>query len=387
MEQDPSDSIVSKLDGFHKIRTLVRIIILVAVLYFFLFAIGLLGAGFKSLGKDFAKTLIDSTANPFVGLFIGILVTSIIQSSSTTTSIIVGMVASGVMTVGNAIPMVIGANVGTTVTATLVSFGSIARPKEFQRAFAAATMHDFFNILCIFIFFPLELVLHPLEKLATLLTTVLTGTSGGEFHSPIKAIIKPLINFVKHLFNDVIGMSNVLAGIIMIVVSLVIIFFSLLYLVRLLRSLMESRIENTIDRFIGRSGVIGLAIGAIITAIIQSSSVTTSIVVPLVAAQIVSLESGFPIVLGANVGTTVTALLASLAGNPAGLTIALVHLLFNTLGILVIYPIPAIRRIPLSLARGLAKLAARSRIYAVVFVLTLFFILPFLAIMIDKLLG
>ncbi len=371
-------------NGGSVLSGLLRILKLLVLLYLFLFAVGLLGTGFKSLGKKFAETLVYSTANPLVGLFIGILVTSIIQSSSTTTSVIVGMVASGVLTVQNAIPMIMGANVGTTVTATLVSLGSLSRRGEFERAFAAATMHDFFNLIALGIFFPLELLFHPFEKGALVLTKILTGVSGGEFHSPLKALIKPSVTLVQNFVQHTLSIPFPWDGIVMVLVSLGFIFFALLMLVRYLRMLMANSIESTIDKFIGRRGLLGILIGFLITGIVQSSSVTTSIVVPLVAAQVMALESGFTIVLGANLGTTLTALIASLAGGPAGLTIALVHFLFNLSGIILIYPLPRLRRVPISMARSMARLSARSRIYPIVFVIIVFFLLPSLAIIIDK---
>jgi len=102
------------------------------LLYLFLVSIGLMGAAFKGFGKGFAENLIRTTSNPFVGLFVGILATSVVQSSSTTTSIVVGMVGSGVITVGSGVYIVMGANIGTTVTNTLVSLGHFTRRDEFR---------------------------------------------------------------------------------------------------------------------------------------------------------------------------------------------------------------------------------------------------------------
>ena len=133
-----------------------RILLVIILVYLFLVSIGLMGAAFKGFGKEFAENLIKATSNPFIGLFIGILATSIVQSSSTTTSIVVGMVGSGVITISNAIPIIMGANIGTTVTAALVSLAHVTRREEFKRAISGATVHDFFNILCVAILFPLQ---------------------------------------------------------------------------------------------------------------------------------------------------------------------------------------------------------------------------------------
>ena len=114
-------------------------------LYLFLVGINGLSSGIKLLGGGFAKEVMSTTSNPFIALFIGILATTLFQSSSTTTSLIVAMVGGGTLTLGGSIPMVMGANIGTTVTNTIVSIGHLRRGNEFKRAFQAATVHDFFN--------------------------------------------------------------------------------------------------------------------------------------------------------------------------------------------------------------------------------------------------
>ena len=135
-----------------------RVLLAIAVfglLFLFLVSIQLVGDSFKLFGRDLAEKVFEYTNHPITGLFIGIFATSLVQSSSTTTSIVVGLVgasAIGVaggkgLSVENAVPIIMGANVGTSVTNTIVSIGHIARGNEFKRAFAAATVHDFFNLL------------------------------------------------------------------------------------------------------------------------------------------------------------------------------------------------------------------------------------------------
>ena len=173
------------------LKTFTKILLVVLSLYFFLVSIGLLGKAFKGFGKDFAENLLQTTSNPFVALFVGILATSLVQSSSTTTSIVVGMVAGGVLTVGNAVPVIMGANIGTTVTNTLVSLGHITRREEFKRAVSGATVHDFFNLICVAILFPIELATGFLQKSATFLSTAFVNVGGIKFTSPIKMATKP----------------------------------------------------------------------------------------------------------------------------------------------------------------------------------------------------
>lgn len=114
-----------------------RVLLLVAVMFVFLVSLNLMSGGFKLLGKDIAEQIITITSNPFVGLFVGLLATALVQSSSTTTSMIVAIVASGSLTLQNAIPMIMGANIGTSVTSTIVALGHIPKKANFKRPSAA----------------------------------------------------------------------------------------------------------------------------------------------------------------------------------------------------------------------------------------------------------
>lgn len=363
----------------------VRLLGIVAVLYVFLASIGLMGHGFKDMGTGFAERLIQTTSNPFIGLFVGIFTTSIVQSSSLTTSIVVSMVAFGTLTVRGAVPIVMGANIGTTVTCTIVSLGFIGRRREFRRAFACGTIHDLFNVLCVLIFFPVEMVAQRafgvgvLEWLAGQVSHLFVGADRTSFASPVKTATKPLIALVVSAVHGVVG-EGTAGSWAQVAVAFVILFLCLWAVTRLMRSLMLGRVEAVLDRTVGRNAAIGLMVGLVVTAIIQSSSITTSILVPLAASGVVTLYQVFPITVGANIGTTVTALLASLGGGPAGLHIALVHLLFNSSGAALFVPVPALRRVPVRLAERLARLTTRSRWYAIVYVAVLFFLVPALLI-------
>ena len=362
----------------------VNALILLALLYVFLYSIALFGAAFKLVGKEFSQQLIATTTNPVVGLMIGLLSTSLIQSSSSTTSIVVGMVAGGALTVQNAIPIIMGANMGTTVTNTLVAMTSLNRRTEFRRAFAGATMHDIFNLMTIAILFPLEQATHYLQKTATWLTVHLVGASGGEFPNPVKAAVKPLVHATQELLTDTLGLARGPATIVMIVLALAGIFFALAFLTRTLKRLVLHRAEGTFTKTVRRSGLGAMVMGLVVTVSVQSSSITTSLLVPLIGAGIVPLQAAFAATLGANVGTTVTALLASLTGSPEAVTVALVHLLFNLTGIAIVYPIPVLRRIPVRLARLLALQTARRRWFALAYMFGVFFMMPLLFVFIDR---
>jgi len=365
---------------------LLNVVILLALLYIFLFSIGLFGAAFKLVGKEFSKHLIATTSDPVIGLMIGLLATSLIQSSSSTTSIVVGMVSGGALTVTGAIPIIMGANMGTTVTNTLVAMTSMNRRTEFQRAFAGATMHDFFNLMAIIIFFPLEQSTHYLQRTASWLSLHLVGAAGTRFPNPIKAAVKPIVHEIQHLLTDTMGLAKGAATVVMIIVALAGIFFALTFLTKLLKRLVLDKAEGSFTRRLNSSGLAAMFVGLVITVGVQSSSITTSLLVPLIGAGIVPLEAAFAATLGANIGTTVTALLASMTGSPQAVTVALVHLLFNISGILVIYPLGMIRRIPIRLASGLARRTAEKRVYAFLYMVGVFFVMPLIFVMIDKLL-
>jgi len=352
-------------------RTYARAISLLLVLYAFLVGLDLMGLAFKLFGGNFAETLLTTTANPFVGLFVGILATSVVQSSSTTTSITVGLVAVNALTLQGAIPIVMGANIGTSVTNTIVSLAHVTRREEFQRAFAGATVHDFFNWLAVLILFPLEYFTGYLAKTSTLLTRLLEDVGGIELFNPLKTIVRPAAEAIAALTGD--------SGPLSLILGLVLLMGSLKLLVDLLKVIMSERAEQVLHRTLFRSAPAAVAAGTVMTVMVQSSSITTSAIVPLVGAGVVTLEQLFPFTVGANIGTTITAMLAALStGSPAAVAVAFAHLTFNLTGALVIYVPPPMRRIPLALARGLGKLASENRLLAAVYIIVVFFGIPLL---------
>jgi solute carrier family 34 (sodium-dependent phosphate cotransporter) len=352
--------------------------------YLFLVSIGLMGDAFKGFGAGFAETLINTTSNPFIGLFIGILATSIVQSSSTSTAITVGIVGSGVMTIENAVPIIMGANIGTTVTNTIVSLGHIRRREEFRRAITGGTVHDFFNIMCVLILFPLELVFGLLSKTAYLMSSLFSNMGGISFTSPIKMATKPAIG----LIDKTVGLwpfSSKVHYIILLTVSFVFLFLALYFIVKLMRGLVAERAEIVLNNVLGKHGIVAILVSICFTAVVQSSSITIALMIPLVAAGILTVETMFPLIMGANIGTTTTAILASFAtGNIAAITVAFVHFLFNLIGVCCVYPVKALRRIPIGMAKYLGDLAFRKRRYVILYVLTLFFLIPGVLIIISK---
>ncbi|MHC4379961.1 MAG: Na/Pi symporter [Planctomycetota bacterium] len=357
-----------------------RILGLLALLFLFLVSIKLMETGIKILGADYTDNLFQGISNPLAGLAAGILATVLVQSSSVTTATIVALVGSGTLSVEYAVPMIMGANIGTTITNTLVSVGSIGRRADFRRAFAAATVHDFFNLIAVAIFLPLQVMTGFLSTWAGWIAHQLpVGDAGGKFNSPLKSAVKSVAGWVQGLLEGL-GASGGLLSLVMLAVGLGLIFVSLTTITKLMRAVIADKAEKALNKALKKTALIGIAVGVVITFAVQSSSITTSLMVPLCSSGVLTLENAFPVMLGANIGTTITAFLASLATDLNGLHIALVHVLFNVLATLVIYPFKAIRGIPLRMARNLAVLAVRNKVMVIAYVTVMFILLPLLGI-------
>ncbi len=361
-------------------KTILKIFGVLAALYMFLVGINGMSSAIKHMGAGVAESIFTATSNPFVALFIGVFATVLFQSSSTTTSLIVGMVSSGALGISGAIPMIMGANIGTTVTNTIVSVGHINKGNEFKRAFAASTVHDFFNILAVLIIFPLEITFHFIEKLARASAEVLFGTMLNvdvlQAKSPIKIAVKSGAKLIESFTFD--------NDIFYLVISVLITFICLVSIVKLLRSLVLEKIEAFFDQYIFKTALRAIGFGIVLTIMVQSSSITTSLVVPLAGAGVLTLKKIFPFTLGANIGTTVTALLAALTGTVAALVAAISHLLFNIFGIAVIYGIPQLRAIPLFLAEKISELAVKNKFIPVIYLLIVFGAIPLSIILLTS---
>ena len=359
-------------------NTILKIIGVFCALDLFLAGIKGLSMGIKYLGGDFAKSVMTTTSNPFIALFIGILATTLFQSSSTTTSLIVGMVSGGALTISGAVPMIMGANIGTTVTNTIISIGYVNRDNEFRRAFSAATVHDFFNLLAVIILFPLEVAFGFVEKSATGLGKLLFGTISTDevFNSPIKKAIKWGAKQIEAISFE----NNTL----LIVISILLTFGMLFAIVKLLRSLVLSRVEQFFDKYIFTTPIRAIIFGILLTILVQSSSITTSTVIPLAGAGVLTLRQIYPFTLGSNIGTTVTALLASLTLNVTAMVAAFSHLIFNILGIIIIYLNPLLRDIPIKLAGWIANVALKNKVLPIIYLIIIFYGIPLIVIILGS---
>jgi len=434
---------------------LVKFVSIFASLYLFVCSLTFLSSSFRILGGRNLSSLFSSSevlSNPVVGVMIGILVTVLVQSSATSTSIIVSLVSAGVQP-RHAIPMIFGSNIGTSVTNTIVSMTQAADREVFRRAFAAATVHDMFNWLSVVTLLILEVTTGALERMTKLIVDSMYGedkpslgsefikvktNSSTTFNSPdiLKTITKPFTNTIVRLDKkiligwsvndpkydnvtsvvkkcksedgevetcnfllslmgeDGLGMSDTWLGLILLAFSLALLCFCLIALMKILNSMLGGQMATLIQKTINAeipyapwlTGYVGILIGTIITILVRSSSVFTSTLTPLCGANLVSLETAYPMTLGSNIGTTTTALLASFAAEgkylKPSVQTAFVHLFFNIIGILIFYPIPCMRW-PLPLARGLGNLTAKYRWFAGFYLVSMFFLLPALIFLLS----
>jgi len=338
-------------------------------LYVFLVGIGGMGKSFALMGEEVIRDVVAQKRGPFLALMMGILATTLVQSSSITTSMLVTLVAvsgTGALPMDQATYMVMGANLGTTVTNTLVSLGHITRSGEYRRAIAAATVHDFFNVLALIIIFPLEYYTHFLSHSADWLAQF-GGGGMSKFSGPVKATTKPVVSLLAALVDK--------NGPALLVISVIFLFGGLIMMVRTLKGLMLNKLSNLFDRVLFKTPRRSLLLGIFLTFLVQSSSISTSVAVPLVGAGVLAIRQVFPYTMGANIGTTLTAVLATAASqNPAiALGLAFRHILFNVTGVLLFWNF---RWLPIWIAERFAELSMRNKFIPMIYIIVVFYALP-----------
>lgn len=189
------------------VTAIVKLVLLLGLLYLFICSLDVLSSAFQLVGGKAAGDIFQENAvlsNPVAGLVIGVLVTVLVQSSSTSSSIVVSMVSSGLLEVKSAVPIIMGANIGTSVTNTIVAMMQAGNRNEFRRAFAGATVHDFFNWLSVLILLPLEVATGVLYKMTALIIDSFNLQQGQDAPDLLKVITKPLTDVIVQLDKSVI---------------------------------------------------------------------------------------------------------------------------------------------------------------------------------------
>lgn len=547
-----------EMDGKEKFQyaswNILKISWAIGFLYLFICSLSFLADGFRLVaGKRAAEVFSNSEIfnNPVAGVMVGVLVTVLVQSSSTSTSITITMVAADLLTVKQAIPIIMGANIGTSVTSTIVALGQAQDRDEFRRAFAAATVHDMFNFLTVSVLLPCEAAFNMLAEIATSIVGTEDRESGEKPPDILKVITSPFTKWVIQIDKKIISKlaectsvtkypteakraecdkkyteltffkkpkevctyaadqdpahnyevkivtpttteewnyttvsssvkwdslqgyftenvvtkewvnitrdvvtweegdctpedvekggthylfefmheswSDVAGGTFVLIMALAILCTSLVMIVKVLRSILKGRVAVWLHQVVNEvipdaqitnpccpnyydthtdevkpcvarvplewvSGYLAMAAGLGLTIVVQSSSITTAALTPLVGVGVIKLERMYPTVLGANIGTTVTGLLAALSADGSKikltLSVAVAHLFFNILGIFLWYGIDDVtsiflgkggigmRKVPIEMARKLGNITAVYRWFPLLYLFIMFFIVP-----------
>ena len=200
------------------------------------------------------------------------------------------------------------------------------------------------------------------------------SVAGFKYKSPIKAAIKPPVKAMKGFVLDTFGTD--ISGVVMMILAGVIIIAALGFIVKTMKVLVESHKGELINNLLSKNAYGSILFGIVLTISVQSSSITTSLLIPMAGSGLLNLKAIYPITIGANIGTTATAMIAALTGNAAGLSIALVHLFFNLIGTMIFFPIERMRNIPIKMAEMLAESIEKTRLIGFGYIGFVFFALP-----------
>ncbi|MDD6794316.1 MAG: Na/Pi cotransporter family protein [Clostridiaceae bacterium] len=252
------------------------IIELIGGLGLLLFGMKLMGDGLENAAGEKLKVILEKvTSNKFMGVLVGAFVTAVIQSSGATTVMVVSFVNSGLMTLMQATGVIMGANIGTTITAQMVSF--------------------------------------KLDGIAPLFI----GMGAVLLLTAKKKRLKDIAYIVLGFGLLFLGMGTMSSA---------------------MKPLAQSEEFKTVIQVIGGNKFLGIMVGLAMTAISQSSSVTTGVLVALASTGSIDMNVALPIIFGGNIGSCVTAFLASISSNKTAKKAAIIHILFNVIGVVIFLP-------------------------------------------------
>ncbi|PIC17706.1 hypothetical protein B9Z55_023855 [Caenorhabditis nigoni] len=388
-------------------------------------AFGLLGS--RGLGKAIQESPLIN--DPISAVIVGMLATVVLQSATTTTNILVTMVAANMITVHDAIPVMIGSELGSSLVNAMVSLAYSGKPEQFRRAFSAAILGDVFNICGLFVIFPMEMVTGLIEKVSWWIVDPLISEQGLSFKTldlltdPINQIIlqvneaellnatirpemfAPNHSFVQrcsftngtriyncpyhHLFAYT-SLSDKNIGWIVLFISIFCLVMCLVGIVYLIQKLLDGHAANYVRNLLSKecpgmfkpcTGYLVMLVGLVVTILIQSNSIFSSSLTPLVGSGVVSLEQMYPLVLGSNIGTTFSGVLAAFSTDPSrfekALHMAMCQVIYNIIGTCLFYIVPCTRKFPVYLSIKLGDITDKYRWFIVVFIITFFLIIPF----------
>ena len=370
---------IAKTPSKHQLKDIfLKIGLLLLVTLAFLFALDLATESLKSIvGLNYLRKSFNEVYSPFVGLFVGLLATAFVQSSSLITSLSVALVASGTLSVQNAVPIVMGANIGTTITCMLVSFGHVVRKKEFRKAVSGSMLHVAFNLIPAIFIFPLEYYWGFLSKISLVMASWFAGEQNG-------------VNFKGFYFSEHITIPIIEAlhiekyAAVWLAIAVLSAFLCIRLFIIVFRKVLVNDFMKRVGSVFWAKPWRGFVWGTLITALIHSSTVVTSFLITLIGSNKLSIRQAFPLIMGANLGTTLTALTASLGKSEEAMSIAFAHLLFNLISVALVMPFPWVQAKIILLCRHFGRLSMQHRLAGFLYVLIVFFLLPFLLIYLNK---
>ncbi|MFH0861174.1 MAG: Na/Pi symporter [Candidatus Altiarchaeota archaeon] len=341
--------------------------------------------GKEGLAKDYVSRVVG---NPLSALCAGIMATAIVQSSSGVVAVCIATVAAGGMTVAQAVPFVMGANIGTTITSVLIALGYSFRKLEFSRAVPVALANDVFKVLNVSVFFILESTTHLLSRSSTFLAGLIgnfpvIGAVLGGFPDFIDVFTDPAVQPAVETITVIFG-KTLLAAAITGIASFIVLLLSLEFMSTSVQNFMKDMAADSVDRAF-KTPFRGIVVGSSVTWVLQSSSVATALAIPFVASGAVSLKKIYPYLLGCNIGTTIDPgqIISYIKFGVLGLSVGLVHVIINVIGVTLWLITPGLRDLPLLLTSRVSNVIVSSRngaVSLVMFALIMFFIIPGLVI-------
>lgn len=381
-------------------------LVLMLIVGIFLFICSLEGvkSGFKLIFAEWQSGIlgmIDANTAPVTGLAIGILSTALVQSSSAVvaaTMVSMASMVSGGLSMESAmrfgVPMVLGANIGTTVTNTIVVFG-VKRgmtTREFGDTIPGVIVDDVYEALTIAIFFAVEMTTGFLSNLTLRLgdffsevlnlETMFAAFDKTIIDIIVKApIVKPLTNFIVNLLGPKIG------GVLLFVIWFVVIVFSMGLITKGLENLIELEWEDKVTAAFSNP-FRGFLTGFSITWFVGSSSIGTSLVVPFLATKVVDLKKAYPYLCGCNMATTVdlSQIYGYIAGGIVGLMLGSAHVILNIMA-LTLWLVSPLRFVPVAIAEKIGEAIQKNQnagVSLALWVAFIFFVVPIAIIMLSR---
>jgi len=369
-------------------------------IFFFISSLEGVKAGFKLIFAEWQTgilTMVTSDTAAITGLAVGMLSTALVQSSSAVVAATMvsmsGMVTAGLplsSAVHFGVPVILGANIGTTITNTLVAFG-VERGmtvNEFKETIPGVIVDDVYEALTISIFFTLELTTGFISKMVLALgdfyvnVLKLEGFFASFEKSIIDIIIKePIINPMKNLLLDMVGPK--IGGMLMFLFWFGVIIVSMNMITKAIEKIIELQWEDRVKAAFDNP-VRGFIIGFGITFIVGSSSIGSSLVIPFLATKVVDLKKAYPYLVGCNMATTVdlSQIYGYMAGGITGMVLGSAHFLLNIMA-LTLWLISPLRVVPIAIAEWLGAKIAKNQNAAfalLIWVVIIFFVVPILII-------